>query len=175
MLYLPAVEFEGNEIRLPTRADVLISLLSRFEDQQERNSLVDIFAADPGLFLFSVICKCRISNTSVKSLADLGTGLSQAILQTQLESDAFEVVDGNGPKHWSSYCKWQKRPGQKSLRKFVQSFCDLSGDVIRSGLENTIESTFDFSELKTGQSFDCLLYTSPSPRDQRGSRMPSSA
>ena len=24
-------------------------------------------------------------------------------------------------------------------------------------------------------SFDCLLYTSPSPRDQRGSRMPSSA
>ena len=27
----------------------------------------------------------------------------------------------------------------------------------------------------TTQSFDCLLYTSPSPRDQRGSRMPSSA
>ena len=27
--------------------------------------------------------------------------------------------------------------------------------------------------LKTG--YDCLLYTSPSPRDQRGSRMPSSA
>ena len=26
-----------------------------------------------------------------------------------------------------------------------------------------------------GESEDCLLYTSPSPRDQRGSRMPSSA
>ena len=26
-----------------------------------------------------------------------------------------------------------------------------------------------------GGSVDCLLYTSPSPRDQRGSRMPSSA
>ena len=26
-----------------------------------------------------------------------------------------------------------------------------------------------------GKSIDCLLYTSPSPRDQRGSRMPSSA
>ena len=25
------------------------------------------------------------------------------------------------------------------------------------------------------QAIDCLLYTSPSPRDQRGSRMPSSA
>ena len=34
-------------------------------------------------------------------------------------------------------------------------------------------------ELKTfvcdGKYKDCLLYTSPSPRDQRGSRMPSSA
>ena len=28
---------------------------------------------------------------------------------------------------------------------------------------------------ETGQSYTCLLYTSPSPRDQRGSRMPSSA
>ena len=26
-----------------------------------------------------------------------------------------------------------------------------------------------------GQMYNCLLYTSPSPRDQRGSRMPSSA
>ena len=25
------------------------------------------------------------------------------------------------------------------------------------------------------EKYDCLLYTSPSPRDQRGSRMPSSA
>ena len=31
------------------------------------------------------------------------------------------------------------------------------------------------SPLLAGQRWDCLLYTSPSPRDQRGSRMPSSA
>ena len=30
-------------------------------------------------------------------------------------------------------------------------------------------------EVKTIRSYSCLLYTSPSPRDQRGSRMPSSA
>ena len=29
--------------------------------------------------------------------------------------------------------------------------------------------------LHNGEYQDCLLYTSPSPRDQRGSRMPSSA
>ena len=34
----------------------------------------------------------------------------------------------------------------------------------------------DWSVLTTKtQAFTCLLYTSPSPRDQRGSRMPSSA
>ena len=30
-------------------------------------------------------------------------------------------------------------------------------------------------DLETGVALGCLLYTSPSPRDQRGSRMPSSA
>ena len=37
----------------------------------------------------------------------------------------------------------------------------------------------DFAILNAGSIYDlsitCLLYTSPSPRDQRGSRMPSSA
>ena len=31
------------------------------------------------------------------------------------------------------------------------------------------------SELDDAQAYDCLLYTSPSPRDKRQSRMPSSA
>ena len=30
-------------------------------------------------------------------------------------------------------------------------------------------------DIPEGESISCLLYTSPSPRDQRGSRMPSSA
>ena len=38
-------------------------------------------------------------------------------------------------------------------------------------ISSTLESTVDDVEGKT----ICLLYTSPSPRDQRGSRMPSSA
>ena len=32
-----------------------------------------------------------------------------------------------------------------------------------------------FCLLQSGEFENCLLYTSPSPRDQRGSRMPSSA
>ena len=32
-----------------------------------------------------------------------------------------------------------------------------------------------YSHVEVGEYLLCLLYTSPSPRDQRGSRMPSSA
>ena len=35
--------------------------------------------------------------------------------------------------------------------------------------------TFVYPGVKTEYNYICLLYTSPSPRDQRGSRMPSSA
>ena len=44
---------------------------------------------------------------------------------------------------------------------------------------NPMDADFDyaaaFNSLDLDQVMDCLLYTSPSPRDQRGSRMPSSA
>ena len=36
-------------------------------------------------------------------------------------------------------------------------------------------SQFDSLQALLRENKDCLLYTSPSPRDQRGSRMPSSA
>ena len=41
-------------------------------------------------------------------------------------------------------------------------------------LLDEIDSGLDIDAIKTVANF-CLLYTSPSPRDQRGSRMPSSA
>ena len=54
--------------------------------------------------------------------------------------------------------------------KGQMDFDDLEED------QRWVELTFKESDdgTVTG-SFTCLLYTSPSPRDQRGSRMPSSA
>ena len=47
------------------------------------------------------------------------------------------------------------------------------------GLKNFVENAADFAKdsvvLTADWNKHCLLYTSPSPRDQRGSRMPSSA
>ena len=45
---------------------------------------------------------------------------------------------------------------------------DYTGDL-------KIHQPKDEVEIKVLRSFSCLLYTSPSPRDQSGSRMPSSA
>ena len=43
------------------------------------------------------------------------------------------------------------------------------------GQDSTGIATMDGSVFHINKSKGCLLYTSPSPRDQRGSRMPSSA
>ena len=52
----------------------------------------------------------------------------------------------------------------------VQRFAQSKSALIKSAADNTA------TKAHNGQLLDiCLLYTSPSPRDQRGSRMPSSA
>ena len=48
----------------------------------------------------------------------------------------------------------------------------FSGDNVKS---SSIFEVDKFYLLNIWSSWCCLLYTSPSPRDQRGSRMPSSA
>ena len=53
-----------------------------------------------------------------------------------------------------------KSPEMKELEAVV-----VTGTARREGVR----------KLEAGFSITCLLYTSPSPRDQRGSRMPSSA
>ena len=55
----------------------------------------------------------------------------------------------------------------------------LSGDVDGPGGKSFLDWVKIISEISIGglkaRKHGCLLYTSPSPRDQRGSRMPSSA
>ena len=58
-------------------------------------------------------------------------------------------------------------------RQLFESICDEVGKVVvgqRELVEGTLVALFS-----GGHVLICLLYTSPSPRDQRGSRMPSSA
>ena len=61
-------------------------------------------------------------------------------------------------------------------KKQIKMNLNFGGDTFNaavyfSRLTNKLFNTFYF----TGLGKDCLLYTSPSPRDKRQSRMPSSA
>ena len=47
--------------------------------------------------------------------------------------------------------------------------------LMKKGLEVFLEKGAGEKSNYSDSDYSCLLYTSPSPRDQRGSRMPSSA
>ena len=60
---------------------------------------------------------------------------------------------------------------EQALERAAQAqLFELNDDITRANFRNIVEPY-----LRDIQAKSCLLYTSPSPRDQRGSRMPSSA
>ena len=77
----------------------------------------------------------------------------------------------------------------QEIESFTPLFSKLEENKKELGIENysvgvttleevflrTAEDSINNSEIKADPYKICLLYTSPSPRDQRGSRMPSSA
>ena len=65
---------------------------------------------------------------------------------------------------------WQRQQLQKELGR---NYRHVDGDIRDADLMNNLFEEFG-NDIKL-VIHTCLLYTSPSPRDQRGSRMPSSA
>ena len=68
----------------------------------------------------------------------------------------------------------RKQHGESCYRRALKVVREMNHPSWRPVELNTIHE-FVREMLSAGMSKDCLLYTSPSPRDQRGSRMPSSA
>ena len=56
------------------------------------------------------------------------------------------------------------------LHEFIEIFNDLNVEVYEP-----FERAKPLTQQKSQWAYDCLLYTSPSPRDRQKSRMPSSA
>ena len=67
-----------------------------------------------------------------------------------------------------------KRNANSILTEALSAYQDIDDPRIKEILQAAIKHVHAFaSELKL--THDCLLYTSPSPRDRQKSRMPSSA
>ena len=63
----------------------------------------------------------------------------------------------------------------KSVIRFHRdNYLDFDGTHLHQP-NNVIKGLASYLHDKASEEYACLLYTSPSPRDQRGSRMPSSA
>ena len=57
----------------------------------------------------------------------------------------------------------------------TRGYAETSLRTIADAVDMRPASIYHHFDSKDALLTDCLLYTSPSPRDQRGSRMPSSA
>ena len=92
-----------------------------------------------------------------------GTGNSFAGLQYQVDGIA------EGLSYTFSFSARSAGPDLGGVQgEFRFEFLDSAGNIIGNQFALNIE-------LFPTDTYACLLYTSPSPRDQRGSRMPSSA
>ena len=79
--------------------------------------------------------------------------------------------------HLLSLHEWQEHPLFQSLRQGTQTSQDLRHSkhpVLQSFFKAIKKPIENYIASMPNQS-NCLLYTSPSPRDKRQSRMPSSA
>ena len=79
---------------------------------------------------------------------------------------AWEIVSANGPEALTLNDRPSPEPGPGEVRVDVVASCINYRDL--TTVENPEPRGIPYP-------MSCLLYTSPSPRDQRGSRMPSSA
>ena len=110
----------------------------------------------------------KILNSKSKSFDKL---LENLLLQRKkkIQSDSISVTN---------IIKDVKKNGDKALLKYEKRF-NQNNIIIPSSKQ--IKKSINSLDKKVKKAIDtaydriCLLYTSPSPRDQRGSRMPSSA
>ena len=57
----------------------------------------------------------------------------------------------------------------------VDDISNAACEAVANNVKGTMAIPHAYGRLQFGEDLDCLLYTSPSPRDKRQSRMPSSA
>ena len=80
------------------------------------------------------------------------------------------------PRKEESFEEMERRQWQKRLFRLKKSPKKEVYEVTRNWVErNRLDAVKGLPSEKAERFYFCLLYTSPSPRDQRGSRMPSSA
>ena len=117
------------------------------------------------------IYKRVVTDDKVKVLVPAITSFGPSVDGTDASALTFtDVVEFNKVY---GYTEPQFNPFKYDLsRTYIKQLINRGAAVTVVRINTGTQATFSKGEV---YSSDCLLYTSPSPRDQRGSRMPSSA
>ena len=97
------------------------------------------------------------------------------VQQSMIDSDGSQCGFCTPGIIMSMYNMYENKikPTEENIDKFLSgNLCRCTGYL---PIKNAIKNMYSYKSNKFSKSKVCLLYTSPSPRDQRGSRMPSSA
>ena len=185
MLELAGQHIEAN---LTEHPDVQIELLSRLSIALERLSKNDqsLKLSETALKLVE---KIESPELQIQALIAHGKSLTRSSvsvvgLQMLLRAERMLVEQGSGRTARYLYLLNDIGNAYGTLERFQDQidtmnraltlFADLpfnTNHPAAAGGYNNLAS----AQMNLGRFSDCLLYTSPSPRDQRGSRMPSSA
>ena len=84
------------------------------------------------------------------------------------------IVTGSGNKV-RKLADFHKVPHVFGYEQYAEMLIEDICDAVYVALPNSLHAEYTIQAAKACKHILCLLYTSPSPRDQRGSRMPSSA
>ena len=113
-----------------------------------------------GITTITINRPSKLNALNKETIAELHTAFAKA---DQDASTKVIIITGSGEKAFVAGA---------DISEFADFSVEEGALLARKGQEDL----FDFVEnLSTPVIAACLLYTSPSPRDQRGSRMPSSA
>jgi len=137
--------------------------------QQEGDSVVDVFSVE---ICGSIHAPSDKHNAIVRiSIQDITEG-SASVKPVQAKVKQWQAADS------SVFCyntDLGRLPNDVTTLSNWTSVAKLRLDWLVFARKGRRSLLFNVSILSAQDGWDCLLYTSPSPRDQRGSRMPSSA
>ena len=132
---------------------------------------IDVLSNDP----VSAILPATITNLSVTDGTNGTTTVNSDATIDYTPAGDFEGVDSftYSVTGLAAGLQYQFFDGSSTDRS-VDDIAELDPDFV--GITNNFDSEALATSLTgSGIDYGCLLYTSPSPRDQRGARMPSSA
>ena len=128
-----------------------------------------------------IVREIHVRNGQTVDVVDLLVRIEDTLPRTNLA-----IINQRLHELWSQEARLKaERDGQAALEEpetLAATFSDPEFAAIFNGQRTLLEARLTSREShktqlteQIRQFEDCLLYTSPSPRDQRGSRMPSSA